>query len=148
MRHLLLATLFLAPTIGLAQYKCVVDGKTLYAERPCAPGAKAVTLPRDNLVTPDERDEAKARVARQTRVAEEIAALNAAEQAKVDRRAEAIAAAEKRKTERCASLLRTAQGAQNEAQKYRYHQGLIDDALRRRREAEAAHFSECYGTVR
>lgn len=147
MRYLLLITLALA-TPCLAQYKCVENGRTTYAERPCSPGAKPVDLPRDNPVTPAEREQAAERLKRQKNVADEIDVMNALEQARLQKIADASAARDARKKARCAELLKISKGAQDEAQTYRYHQGLIDDANRRKREAEAAHFSECYGTVR
>lgn len=147
MRYLLLITLAVA-TPCLAQYKCVENGRTTYAERPCSPGATPVDLPRDNPVTAAEREQAGERLKRQQKVAAEIDTMNAVEQARLQKIANAAAAQDARKKARCAELLKTAKGAQDEAQTYRYHQGLIDDANRRKREAEAAHFSECYGTVR
>lgn len=42
--------------------------------------------------------------------------------------------------------LRTAKAAKDESNMYRYHQGLIDDAKRRQKEAEDEHFSNCYGS--
>jgi hypothetical protein len=146
-RYLLLITLAVA-TPCLAQYKCVENGRTTYADRPCSPGAKPVDLPRDNPVTAAEREQAGERLKRQQKVAAEIDTMNAVEQARLQKIANAAAAQDARKKARCAELLKTAKGAQDEAQTYRYHQGLIDDANRRKREAEAAHFSECYGTVR
>lgn len=50
------------------------------------------------------------------------------------------------KRQRCAGYLKTAEDAKNEAAMYRYHQGLIDDAKRREKEAKDRHFSECYGS--
>lgn len=147
MRYLLLITMGLASPC-LAQYKCVENGRTTYAERPCSPGAKLVDLPRDNQVTAAEREQAAERLKRQQNIAEEIDTMNALERERLQKRANAAAAQDARKKARCAELLKIAKGAQDEAQTYRYHQGLIDDANRRRREAEAAHFSECYGTVR
>ncbi len=147
MRYLLLVTIALANPC-VAQYKCVENGRTTYAERPCSPSAKPVELPPDNPVTVAEREQAKERLRRQQRVAEEIDTMNALEQARLQKIADASAARDARKKARCAELLKISKGAQDEAQTYRYHQGLIDDANRRKREAEAAHFSECYGTVR
>ncbi len=147
MRYLLLVTIALA-TPCVAQYKCVENGRTIYAERPCSTSAKPVELPRDNPVTAAEREQAKERLRRQQRVAEEIDTMNALEQARLQKIADASAERDARKKARCAELLKISKGAQDEAQTYRYHQGLVDDANRRKREAEAAHFSECYGTVR
>lgn len=50
------------------------------------------------------------------------------------------------KREYCDNLLKTAKAAKDEAALYRYHQGLIDDARRRQKEAEDEHFSNCYGS--
>jgi len=147
MRNLFLIMLaFSSP--GLAQYKCVENGRTTYAERPCSPAAKAVELPHDNQVTQEERAQAAERLKRQKKIAGEIDTMNAAEQEKQRRRGEVFAEQERLKRERCAELVKLAKGADDESKTYRYHQGLIDDANRRKKEAEAAHFTECYGRFR
>lgn len=143
---LLIAITFTTPCI--AQYKCVENGRTTYAERPCSPAAKAVELPRDNQVTQEERAQAAERLRRQKKIAGEIDTMNAAEQEKQKRRGEVFAEQERLKRERCAELVKLAKGADDDSKTYRYHQGLIDDANRRKKEAEAAHFTECYGRYR
>lgn len=146
--YFVLAGLCFAATPCQAQYKCVENGRTTYAERPCSPNSQPVSIPSDHIVTPAEREQAADRLKRQKKVAAEIDTTNAKDSAEQRRRGEVFAEAQRAKKERCAELLRIAKGAQDEAQTYRYHQGLIDDANRRKREAEAAHFTECYGTVR
>ena len=81
-------------------------------------------------------------------IAGEIDTMNAAEQEKQKRRGEVFAEQERLKRERCAELVKLAKGADDDSKTYRYHQGLIDDANRRKKEAEAAHFTECYGRYR
>lgn len=148
MRRLLpLLLLPLLPLAAHAQvYKCVINGKTQYAERPCAPAAKSLDI-RDD-VTPERQAEAEAIARREKAMALDIEIEQHYERAEQIRAEGAAKAAAKRSTGRCDQLLLTAKAAENESKKWRYHQGLIDDAKRRQKEAEDAHFSECYGTVR
>lgn len=146
MKSLVLALLILPSLAGAQVYKCVVNGKTQYAERPCAPAAKALDI-RDD-VTPERQAEAEAVARREKAMALGIEAEQLYERADQIRAEGAAKAAAKRSSGRCDQLLRTAKDAENESKKWRYHQGLIDDAKRRQKEAEDAHFSECYGSVR
>ena len=59
LRAFLLACLLL-PFSAVAQYKCVIDGRTSYTERPCAPGAKPLELKTDIPITDAERSRAQA----------------------------------------------------------------------------------------
>jgi hypothetical protein len=144
MRVLLIVPLLLATMPCMAQYKCVLNGTASYQERPCGPNAKPLALPADTPVTDAERAEAAASLARQRAVAGQIATRHAIEDIDINRRSTLVRAEQAQKKLRCSDLLRESKNAQNEANTYRYHQGLIDDAHRRKREAEAAHFSECY----
>jgi len=143
MKILLIVPLLL-PMPGLAQYKCVLNGTTSYQERPCVPNSKPMALPADIPVTDSDRAQAAASMARQRAVAGQIAARHAVEEVDINRRSALVRAEQAAKKQRCADLLKESTDAQNEANTYRYHQGLIDDAHRRKREAEAAHFSECF----
>ena len=59
LRAFLLACLLL-PFSAVAQYKCVIDGRTSYTERPCAPGAKPLEFKTDIPITDAERSRAQA----------------------------------------------------------------------------------------
>jgi hypothetical protein len=59
LRAFLLACLLL-PFSAVAQYKCVIDGRTSYTERPCAPDAKPLELKTDIPITDAERSRAQA----------------------------------------------------------------------------------------
>lgn len=143
----LVFALLIVPTLASAQvYKCVINGKTQYAERPCAPAAKALSI-RDD-VTPERQAEAEQVARREKAMALGIEADKLYERADQIRAEGEAKAAAKRSSGRCDQLLRIAEDAENESKKWRYHQGLIDDAKRRKKEAEDAHFSECFGTVR
>ncbi len=147
LRVLFLFTL-LAPFACLAQYKCVENGRTVYADKPCNGSAKTLVLPGDTPVSDSDRAAARASYYRQKAVADAIDAQNAIEQMEQSRRVAQQATASARKEPRCADLLRQAQEAKNRQETYRYHQGLIDNARREKKEAEDAHFSECYGSNR
>ena len=146
MKRLVFALLILPSLAGAQVYKCVINGKTQYAERPCAPAAQALNI-RDDI-TPERQAEAEAVAQREKAMALGIEADQLYERADQIRAESAAKAAAKRSAGRCDQLLQTARDAENESKKWRYHQGLIDDAKRRQKEAEDAHFSECYGSVR
>jgi len=129
-------------------YKCLVDGKPIFSERPCAPNAQKISG--DDGTISKERQEQAAEVARRERLHSENIDL----QKRVDslerqqrNQTPTQQTSKESKKARCDKLLRTAKDAKDESNKWRYHQGLIDDAKRRQKEAEDAHFSECYGTV-
>lgn len=127
-------------------YKCVVDGKAHYAERPCAPNAKTIDTSGANINR--ERQSQAEEVARREQRLSDSNDLEKRIDALERQRAQATAqpSAKEKKQARCEQLLLTAKNAKNEAAMYRYHGGLIDDARRRQKEAEDAHFSECYST--
>lgn len=58
MKRLLIIFLLL-PISAFAQYKCVENGHTLYAERPCDHFAKPLELKADTPVTDEDRKAAK-----------------------------------------------------------------------------------------
>jgi hypothetical protein len=148
MRRALMWVLLLAPLSAWAQYKCVENGRTVYADRPCSGNAKLLVLPNDAPVSSADRAAARASYYRQKAVADDIDVQNAMDQRDHSQRLAQQATANAEKEQRCADLLRQAQEAKNRQGTYRYHQGLIDNARRENKEAEDAHFSECYGSSR
>ncbi len=144
MKHWVVWGLLWVPMGAWAQYKCVIEGKTLYAERPCGPNARPVVIP-DTSVSEERRRQADEVARREKILSLEIELQNAKDQIKIERQSARVKSDQDAKKQRCANLLRIAKNAKDEANMYRYHQGLIDDARRRQKEAEDAHFSECYG---
>ncbi len=147
LRVLVIGTL-LMPFASMAQYKCVEGGRTVYADKPCSGNAKLLVLPNDTPVSSADRAAARASYYRQKAVADDIDVQNAMDQREQSLRMAQQATANAEKEQRCADLLRQAQEAKNRQGTYRYHQGLIDNARRENKEAEDAHFSECYGSNR
>ncbi len=125
-------------------YKCVIDGKPSFSERPCAPNAQKISSG-DGSISKERQEQAAEVARREQSMAREI---------EMEKRSEALErqmryqlsqpSARDGKQARCDKLVQTAKDAKNEAAMYRYHGGLIDDARRRQKEAEDAHFSECY----
>lgn len=151
-RKLLLVTaalLYMATGAANAEtYKCSQNGKTVYSDLPCATNAARVDYSADR-VTADQRRQAEI-----VHLKNQVSALQSdLEESRTKRiaqeQSEALAQASDQKKEakerRCKQLLATAKAAKDEAAMYRYHQGLIDDARRREKEANDAHWSECYG---
>jgi hypothetical protein len=138
-----LFTALLIPLIAQAQvYKCTQNGQTVYAERPCSTTAKLLEI--DTSVSQERRQQAADVAERERALGKQVDNKNRAEQRQVDSRAADFQAQNDAKKTRCAQLLRDAKGAKDESNMWRYHQGLIDDAKRRQKEAEDAHFTECY----
>ena len=137
--------LLLIPALASAQvYKCVVNGKTQYAERPCAPDAKY--LPATDVLTTQRQNEA-ADVARREKILSLQQEADSLREKAAQIRKSSIEKAEAiRANGRCASLQRIAKNAENESDLY-YSQRFKDDAKRRQKEAESALFTECFGTV-
>lgn len=140
-----LLTMICASQAHAQVYKCVVNGKTQYAQQPCAPDAKRLNI------GDSEADKQRLREAAQARAAASAAMAEAVAEVRRERRdnpapARAPAARQPSKEDYCNQLLRTAKDAKDESNKWRYHQGLIDDAKRRQKEAEDEHFSKCYGS--
>lgn len=145
-KGLITLCLFL-PTLASAQvYKCVQNGKTVYSGSPCGANAQPVHAGEESAAEKQRlRDAAEAR----QRGAEAIGAAVA--QARSDKSPAPAGinntgSRPQSKREYCDNLLKTAKAAKDEAATYRYHQGLIDDAKRRQKEAEDEHFSRCYGS--
>ncbi|MCA0184710.1 MAG: hypothetical protein LCH90_01745, partial [Proteobacteria bacterium] len=117
-------------------------GVTTYSERPCGEKPKTVEL---NVHQPDARERALAR--QRAAVDRRDAAVVDYEQARLEseRRVERSqrASAEASHNAKCAGYERGARNAVAEREMYRT-QPFRDDADRRRKEYEAAHFSECY----
>lgn len=134
---------FLTPLTCLAQYKCVIDGRTTYAERPCTPNAKPMEL-KVFPVTDEERKAASIRLMRDASAAADFAHRSAVEQADIDRRSRQVRGERAAAQERCRRLLAEAKSADNDSRLYRYNHIIVEDALQRKKDAEAAHFSDCY----
>ena len=127
-------------------YKCVVNGKTIFAERPCAANAKMIDTSGATVST-ERHQQAQEVVKRERLLSEKTDLENRIDERARQRDQAALNSAKEAKKARCDRLVQTAKNAKDESNKWRYHQGLIDDAKRRQKEAEDAHFSECYGTV-
>lgn len=131
-------------------YKCTENGKSVYSDKPCSSNAKVLAI--GDSAEEKERlrqaaiDRQRASEAMADAVAE-VRRENAARPAP-PREIYAERQREPSLEDYCNGLLKTAKDAENESKKWRYHQGLIDDAKRRQKEAEDTHFSKCYGTVR
>jgi hypothetical protein len=133
----------LIPLVAQAQvYKCTQNGQTVYAERPCSTTAKVLDI--DTYISPERKQQAAEVAERERALAKQVDNKNRFEQRQTDIRAADIHAQNDARKSRCNQLLREAKGAKDESNKWRYHQGLIDDAKRRQKEAEDAHFTECY----
>lgn len=150
-RKLLLVAAVLSMATGAANaetYKCSQNGKTVYADQPCATNAARVDYGADRVTT-DQRRQAEIVHLRnqvsalQSDLEESRSKQIAREQSQA--LTQAIDQKKDAKEQRCKQLLATAKAAKDEAAMYRYHQGLIDDARRREKEANDAHWSECYG---
>ena len=134
---------FLTPLACMAQYKCVIDGRTTYAERPCTPNAKPMEL-KVLPVTDEERKAASLSLMRDASAAADFAYRSAVEQADIDRRSRQVRGERAAAQERCRRLLAEAKSADNDSRLYRYNRVIVEDALQRKKDAEAAHFSDCY----
>ncbi len=131
---------FSAPAMG--QYKCVIDGRTTYAERPCAQNAKPMDI-KIPQATDEEWLAAQKRQLRDASEARRFVARSAAEQADIDRRTRDHRAEVDAKSARCRQLLSDADASDHDSREYR-HTAIVEDALRRKKAAQDAHFSECY----
>ncbi len=137
----------LTPISASAQYKCIEYGKVIYAERPCGLSAKQldIKVPR---VDDEEKTEAALNHARNKKALNQLEDQNRSDEMQRKKDIAIYDAATAAKKKRCEDLIRTAKSAKNESAMYRYHHGLIEDAKRRQKEAEDAHFSECFGSGR
>lgn len=149
MKPLLLIAILFTPLPALAQvYKCVENGKTIYAERPC--GAKAQEINVGDSPATQQRLQAEER-GRQAGLKEaqkhfdEAARIRQEGADKIAERRAARAAQQPSKQDRCNSILRDIKRAKDDQILYQ-SPGFVADARRRQKEAEDAHFSECYGS--
>lgn len=142
MRALFILAMFVALPVSAEVFKCTVNGVTTYSEHPCGDKPKAVEL---NVHQPDARERALAR--QRAAVDRRDAAVIDYEQARLeaDRRVERSqrASAEASHSAKCSGYERAAKNAAAERDMYRT-QPFRDDADRRRKEYESAHFSECF----
>lgn len=99
MKRLIVIVLFLLPLLAHAQYKCTINGKSVYSDQPCARDARHVGVAHDRV--PEQRvEEARRRADAEQR---EVAAIKAAEakadevraQVEAERRAAAASAVDK-----------------------------------------------------
>ncbi len=140
-------SLIITPISASSQYKCIEYGKVIYAERPCGPSAKKldINVPR---VNDEEKTEAALNHERNKKALNQIEDRKRSDEMQRKKDIAIYDAAIAAKKNRCEDLVRTAKSAKNESAMYRYHLGLIEDAKRRQKEAEDAHFSECFGSGR
>lgn len=126
-----------------AQYKCADGGRITYSEKPCGRNAQELHL---NVapVSPGERAAVIERAEREKVLAGQLETRRAIGDQMHAQRAAQFQQTAKQQKARCAELLAIAKDAKNEGAKYRYHEGLIDDARRRQKEAEDEHFSKCF----
>lgn len=142
MRGVICVLAFVALPASAQVFKCTVNGVTTYSERPCGEKPKALEL---NVHQPDPRERALAR--QRAAVDRRDAAVLDYEQARLEaeRRVERSqrASAEASHNSKCSGYERAAKNAAAERDMYRT-QPYRDDADRRRKEYESAHFSECF----
>lgn len=147
MRALILMLALVAAPASAQVYKCTANGVTTYSEIPCGERPRAVEL---NVHHPSAREQALARHRAQV---DQRDANTLERQQAYDRQRQAserrIAAQQQASEQaafnaKCAGYERTAKAAGHERDLY-ITQRYRDDAERRKREAEAQHFSECYG---
>ena len=143
MRALIVFLAFWTAPAAAQVYKCTEGGVTTYAQKPCSEKAKPVDL---NVYHPDRQEQM---LARQRALADQRDARivdRQREQLAVERQIDAQQRAQKEAAfkAKCDGYERTAKNARDEKELY-LTQRFRDDADRRKREAEARHFSECYG---
>lgn len=132
------------PISALAQYKCMVDGRTTYAERPCTPGGAPMTLPRDIPVTDEDRAQANALADKERLLYEEYVRHQRIDERYRQRMRAGPSPKEQRK-EHCQNLRAQVKSSKDDLNTYRYSEAIIRDAQRRQKEAEDALFSDCFG---
>lgn len=147
MRGLMIALALVAMPASAQVYKCTANGVTTYSEIPCGDKPRAVDL---QVHQPSRHEQALARQRAQIDRADAYA-LGQQQARERERQAyEQRQAAQQQAREaaafryKCDSYERTAKAAGHEKDLY-LTQRYRDDAERRKREAEAQHFSECYG---
>lgn len=114
--------LFFVASTAQAQYKCSINGKTVYADAPCAPDAKAVGALEDHVSRDAQRDRERV-LRREQRQLGGIQAEQEADRRQHARQVEAVVAADQAnasiKSSRCASARRELQTAQRATAVYR-----------------------------
>ena len=135
-----------SPAFGQV-FKCTANGVTTYSETPCGDKPKVVEI---NVHHPSRQEQA---IAHQRALADKREARwldqqqhQQREQLAYERRIDEQRGAQKEAAfkAKCDGYERTAKNAGHEKDLYAT-QRYRDDADRRKREAEAQHFSECYG---
>lgn len=146
-RTIIALSLAAAPILAHAQvFKCVQNGKTVFSGSPCGTNAVAVHTGEESAEEKQRlRDEARGRADAARASSDAANAVRAQNKQTTIIINTAPTPRRETKQEYCDKLLKTAKSAKDEAAMYRYHQGLIDDAKRRQKEAEDEHFSNCYG---
>ena len=141
-----LVVLLWLPSLASAEiYKCTQGGRTVYSGSPCGTDAVKVHAGEESAEEKQRlRDAAAGRQEAGEAMAE--ASRNARSRTSTTIVTPVSAPRQPSKREYCDRLLKTAKAAKDESNMYRYHQGLIDDAKRRQKEAEDEHFSNCYGS--
>ena len=147
MRGLMIALALVAMPASAQVYKCTANGVTTYSEIPCGDKPRAVDL---QVHHPSRHEQA---LARQRALIDRADAQALGQQQARERERQAYEqrqAAQQQAREaaafkhKCDGYERTAKAAGHEKDLY-LTQRYRDDAERRKREAEAQHFSECYG---
>lgn len=126
-----------------AQYKCLLDGKTLYSERPCSARTETLPLPADTPVTEEERAEAKLRTLRQKKLLSEMEYRNQLDNLEAARESRRVRSIEATKQARCQGYLSDLKNAERDERLFSWGP-YQDDARRRQKDAKDAHFSECW----
>jgi len=137
--------LMLSPNANAEIYKCVENGKTVYAERPCS--AKATIL--NISETPEHvkrfQEEAAARQKSQDAFTDAIR-QERAKQPIVIREKYIPPPSQPARPDRCAILLQQIQDAKDDQSVYSGNSIISARARIQQKRAEDAHFSECYGS--
>ncbi|RIX47481.1 MAG: DUF4124 domain-containing protein [Rhodocyclales bacterium GT-UBC] len=143
---IVLALLLSTPGLSFAQYKCVVNGKTVYADVPCAADAKHVGALEDYISRESRLDRARV-VNRERNHLGAIESENDADRRRIAQSIEQIRANDRAaanlKAARCSNAQRDLQNAQRASAVYRdlnmqnsanQRRGEIDSAERRVRD--------------
>lgn len=96
-------------TPALAQYKCVINGKTVYADAPCARDAQPVGAMQDSVAQRNEIEALRRSLSDQQKL-QRLEQGKSAEQARFDSQAASIAEADRRAAAARATRCASAQG--------------------------------------
>lgn len=134
------AAMVLAAPLAVAQYKCQVNGKTIYADAPCAPNAKHVGALEDRL-TEEQKMERRQVTSRERNQLGEIKTDTEVDRRQHSRMAEQVAAQDRMvagiKASRCASAQRDLQSAKRSVAIFQ-DVGMQRSLNQRRAEQDAA----------